>query len=94
MILVIDFLFSVAMFINAMLFVPQIIKIIKAKNAKGVSVLTFGGFNLIQIVVMLHGYFHHDMYLFLGTIPSILTCGTVTGLIIYYNSKELLRSKM
>ena len=48
--------FSISLFINALLFVPQIIKLWQTKEAKDLSLLTFAGFNLIQILAVLHGY--------------------------------------
>ena len=41
---VIEFLFACALFVNALLFIPQIYRLYKEKSAKGVSLTTFGGF--------------------------------------------------
>ncbi len=86
--MILEFLFSLAMFINAVLFVPQIIKIIREKAAQNVSLLTFGGFNLIQLITLIHGVIHHDWYLVGGMTLSLITCGAVTVLIIYYQGKQ------
>lgn len=84
----IEICFSLALFINALLFIPQIIKLYKDKTAKGVSLLTFGGFLLIQLLVVLHGVIHHDILLIIGYLFSMLTCGTVTVLILWYRNKN------
>src|SRR3989338_1160 len=80
----IEFIFGAALFINALLFIPQILKILKEKSAKGVSLLTFLGFLLIQFSIVLHGLNNHDYLLMLGYLLSMLTCGTVVGLILFY----------
>lgn len=82
---VIEYGFSISLLINAALFIPQIITLIKNKSAKGVSLITFAGFNTIQIFTMLHGLIIHDYLLAGGTLLSIITCGTVTVLIFYFN---------
>jgi MtN3 and saliva related transmembrane protein len=80
----IEIVFSVGLFINALLFIPQIIRLYKTKNAQGVSLLTFAGFNVIQLFTILHAYLHKDYLLMIGFLLSIITCGTVTLLILLY----------
>ena len=76
--------FSISLLVNALLFIPQIIIIRKTKNVKDLSLLTFGGFNIIQLFTLFHGLFNHDYILAFGYFLSVLTCGTVSGLIFYY----------
>jgi MtN3 and saliva related transmembrane protein len=59
----------------------------KGKQAKGVSILTFAGFCLLQVTGILHGIFQRDMYLLSGMVASFLACGTVTGLAIHYRNR-------
>ncbi len=80
--------FSLGLLVNAALFIPQIIQLVKAKSAKGLSVITFGGFCLIQIATILHGYINGDYLLVFGYGLSVLTCGTVTVLILIYRNRE------
>ena len=82
--LLIEFIFSMGLFINAVLFLPQIVTLFKTKNPTGLSLLTFAGFNLIQLFIFLHGYLHNDYLLMIGYFLSFLTCGAVTVMIIYY----------
>ncbi|ARG96920.1 SemiSWEET family sugar transporter [Legionella micdadei] len=80
----VQFGFSISLLANAALFIPQIITLLKTKTAKGVSLITFAGFNVIQLFTMLHGLLTEDYLLAGGYLLSIITCGTVSLLIIYY----------
>lgn len=74
----IEFFFSLGLFINAALFIPQAIKIYREKTARDFSLLTFGGFNLIQIAMILHGIIHQDWFLTIGMVLSLITCFLIT----------------
>lgn len=76
--------FSISLLVNAALFIPQIIALVKKKSSEGVSLITFAGFNIIQLFTMLHGFIHQDYLLAFGYLLSIITCGTVSLLIVYY----------
>lgn len=82
----IDTLFSLALFINAALFIPQAIKIYRKKSAYGVSLLTFSGFCFIQLVTIIHGYLTKDYILMYGFLFSLFTCSIVTLLIIRFRN--------
>ncbi len=79
----IEIFFSIAMFVNAALFIPQAVKVYKNKNARSLSLITFAGFNLIQLAVVLHGWIHKDWFLVIGMSLSIITCFSVTVQIVY-----------
>ena len=81
---VIEFIFGSALFINALIFIPQAIRIFKGKTAKGVSLLTFNGFLLIQLTIVLHGIINQDYLLVSGYLLSMLTCGLVVFLAFNY----------
>ena len=91
----IEFIFSFGLFINAILFIPQAIKILQTKTTQGISLTTFIGFNIIQIFTFLHGYLHKDYLLMIGILLSFMTCSVVTVLIIVYmqNSIRIFRKK-
>ncbi len=74
---------------NALLFVPQILAVWRKKTDEGISLLTFGGFSVLQIIGIVHGLYQHDLSLTLGMAASLLTCGTVTTLTIYYRMRRL-----
>ncbi|MFN7096045.1 MAG: SemiSWEET family sugar transporter [Gammaproteobacteria bacterium] len=80
----IDFVFGAGLFINALLFVPQAIRIYKCKESKDLSLITFVGFCLIQLSAIIYGFLHHDYILMYGYMFSLFTCGVVTVLGIYY----------
>jgi len=76
--------FSMALLINALLFIPQAIKIWREQTARGVSLITFLGFWIIQLVIVIHGIIKHDYLLALGYLLSMLTCGVVILLAVYF----------
>ncbi|MBN9228563.1 MULTISPECIES: hypothetical protein [Legionella] len=76
--------FSICLIANAALYIPQIFILLKVKTAKGVSFLTFLGFNIIQLFTLLHAWVINDFILAVGCILSLITCGTVSWLIAYY----------
>jgi uncharacterized protein with PQ loop repeat len=82
--MIVDFLFGAGLFINALLFIPQILKLYHTKNSKDISKITFVGFCLIQFSAITYGYFHQDRILMIGYIFSLLMCGTVTFLSFKY----------
>jgi len=61
----------------------------RKKSDEGISLVTFGGFTILQAVGIVHGLYQHDLSLTLGMEASILTCGTVTALTIFYRIKRL-----
>jgi MtN3 and saliva related transmembrane protein len=86
-----DWLFGLGLGCNALLFVPQAIALWRKKTDEGVSLLTFGGFSVLQVVGIVHGVNHKDWSLILGMAASLLTCGTVTGLTVFYRVRRLNR---
>lgn len=82
-------LFGLGLGGNALLFVPQILAVWRKKTDEGISLVTFGGFSLLQIIGIVHGVYQHDTSLKLGMAASLLTCGTVTILTIFYRVRRL-----
>ena len=74
---------------NALLFVPQLLAVWRKKSDEGISLITFGGFSILQAVGIVHGSYQHDISLTLGMEASLLTCGSLTCLTIYYRMKRL-----
>jgi MtN3 and saliva related transmembrane protein len=79
----VDLIFSLGLFFNAVLFIPQAIAVFRSKSSQGLSLLTFGGFNVMQFFTALHGYLVKDYILMSGFLLRFLTCGVVTFLIFY-----------
>lgn len=82
----VEVIFSLGLFFNAVLFIPQALKIMRTKSAEGVSLFTFMGFNIIQIFTVLHGYFAKDYILMFGFILSFITSSIVTYLALKYRN--------
>lgn len=83
----IEVTFGAGLFINAMLFIPQIVRILQKKESRDLSLITFLGFNFIQAASVAYGYLHNAYTLMFGSILSLITCGLVTFLIIFYRVK-------
>jgi MtN3 and saliva related transmembrane protein len=77
-------LFGLGLVVNGLLFLPQAIALWRKKSAEGVSLLTFGGFNVLQAIGILHGIYQHDRALILGMSASFVLCGLVTGQTLLY----------
>ena len=82
-------LFGLGLIGNALLFVPQIFAVWRKKTDEGISLVTFGGFSVLQVVGIVHGLYQHDLSLILGMAASLLTCGSVTALTIFYRINRL-----
>jgi len=81
--------FGLALLGNAALFVPQAIALWRKKSDDGVSLVTFGGFCVLQVIGVIHGLYQHDHSLVVGLGVSFLTCGTVTLLAVVYRMRRL-----
>jgi MtN3 and saliva related transmembrane protein len=86
---IVALIFGLGLGCNALLFVPQALAIWRKKSDEGVSLLTFGGFNILQAIGIVHGHYQGDPSLVYGMAASLLTCGVVTALTIYYRVRRL-----
>ncbi|MDR3739397.1 MAG: hypothetical protein P4L40_10295 [Terracidiphilus sp.] len=86
---VVAVLFGFGLFCNALLFVPQAVALWRKKTDEGISLVTFGGFSVLQIVGIAHGVLQQDKALTIGMIASLLSCGTVTVLTLVYRVRRL-----
>ncbi len=86
---IVAFIFGLGLIGNALLFVPQAIAVWRKKTDEGVSLITFGGFSVLQILGVIHGFYEHDNSLIVGLGASFLTCGTVTALTVFYRFRRL-----
>ena len=84
----IESIFAIGLFVNAALFIPQAIRLIREKDAQELSLTTFLGFNVIQLFTIFHGILFKDWILIIGTSLSLITNGVVTYLIIDYRFKK------
>jgi MtN3 and saliva related transmembrane protein len=81
--------FGLGLLGNALLFVPQAIAVWRKKTDEGVSLITFGGFSLLQAIGIVHGIYQQDRSLTLGMAASLLTCGAVTALTVVYRLRRV-----
>jgi len=86
---IVAIVFGLGLGCNALLFVPQVIAVWRKKTDEGISLITFGGFSILQVIGIVHGLYQQDLSLTLGMGASLLTCGTVTALTIYYRVRRL-----
>jgi MtN3 and saliva related transmembrane protein len=82
-------IFGLGLLCNALLFVPQVLAVWRKKTDEGISLITFGGFSVLQVIGVVHGIYQRDLSLILGMAASFLSCGTVTGLTIFYRLRRL-----
>src|ERR1035437_4094048 len=81
-------MFGLGLGCNARLFVPQVVALWRKKSDAGISLLPFGGFSVLQVVGIVHGAYQRDLSLILGMAASLMTCGSVTVLTIFYRLKR------
>jgi MtN3 and saliva related transmembrane protein len=81
---IVAIVFGLALMGNAALFVPQALAVWRKKSDEGISLITFGGFNVLQAIAIVHGVYQHDLSLIVGMVASLITCGAVTCLTLVY----------
>jgi MtN3 and saliva related transmembrane protein len=81
--------FGLGLVCNALLFVPQVLAVWRKKTDEGISLITFGGFSILQVIGIVHGLYQHDLSLILGMSASLLSCGTVTALTVFYRLRRV-----
>ncbi len=86
---IVEFGFSCTMIANAMLFIPQMIRLYQTKDSSNLSLLMFVGFNVIQLFAILHGYIKQDEKLMYGMLLSFCLCFMLNVLASYYRFKKV-----
>lgn len=81
-------LFGLALFINALLFIPQALKIFREKKSNEISLSTFFGFLFIQLIAVCYGVIHNDYILAIGYLLSMITCGAVVIFTLMYKNQK------
>ena len=84
----IDSFFGLGLIVNVILFTSQAIKLFRTKNSNNLSIITFAGFNVKQMVIALHAYVNSDPVLMYGYVLAFASCGVVTFLIFFYRKKN------
>ena len=86
---IVAWMFGLGLGCNALLFVPQVLALWRKKSDEGISLITFGGFSVLQMVGIVHGVYQRDWSLILGMAASLLTCGSVTFLTVVYRVRRI-----
>lgn len=81
-------IFGLGLLCNALLFVPQVVAVWRKKSDEGISLITFGGFSVLQAIGIVHGIYQQDPSLIFGMAASLLSCGAVTLLTITYRLRR------
>jgi len=81
--------FGLGLVCNALLFVPQVLAVWRKKTDQGISLITFGGFSVLQVIGIIHGLYQRDLSLILGMSASLLSCGSVTALTVFYRLRRI-----
>jgi MtN3 and saliva related transmembrane protein len=81
-------IFGLGLLCNALLFVPQALAVWRKKSDEGISLITFGGFSVLQAIGIVHGLYQQDISLTLGMAASLITCGSVTFLTLLYRVRR------
>lgn len=81
-------LFALSLFVNALLFIPQAWRLYTQKESMEVSLITFIGFWIGQLLTVIHAIIKSDWILFSGYIGALITCGSVIILTIKYRAKK------
>jgi len=63
---IIAVIFGLGLLGNALLFVPQVIAVWRKKSDEGISLITFGGFSILQVIGIIHGLYQRDPSLIIG----------------------------
>ncbi|AJJ48317.1 hypothetical protein IBE11_08990 [Francisella tularensis subsp. novicida] len=84
---IIEFIFEIALIINALAFIPQAISIYKAKSSKSVSLTTFSIFIFIQAMSVIYGIIKSDWILIMGYILAMIACSSVLVLAFKYKKQ-------
>src|SRR5215469_16361543 len=85
---IVAIVFGLGLLCNALLFVPQAVAVWRKKTDEGISLITFGGFSVLQAIGIVHGLYQRDLSLTLGMAASLLSCGTVTFLTVFYRFRR------
>ncbi|MDF1794985.1 MAG: PQ-loop domain-containing transporter [Coxiellaceae bacterium] len=80
----INWFFGVGLFVNAMLFIPQLYRILKERSAKELSLIMFIGFCLTQLSAIAYGFVHDDWEIVVGFGLAFVLCFSITIFAIFY----------
>jgi MtN3 and saliva related transmembrane protein len=59
-------IFGLGLGCNALLFVPPVLAVWRKKSDEGISLITFGGFSILQAIWIVHEVYQRDLSLIFG----------------------------
>ncbi len=89
----VDMVVASALFINAALFLPQIIRIYRVREANAISIGMLVGMVIVSACGTLHGHFHHQHLVLLGYLLVFFMSLAVLAMTAYYRIKASLSRK-
>lgn len=90
---IVAIVFGLGLVCNALQFVPQALALLRKKTDEGISLITFGGFSVLQVIGIIHGLYERDLSLILGMSASLVTCGSVTALTLFCRLRRVRSAK-
>jgi MtN3 and saliva related transmembrane protein len=85
----INVIYSLSFLWTAFSALPQIITLLRTKNSNELSIITFLGFNFIQVVTIAHAYFYQEWLTLAGVLLLLIIYTALSYLIVYYRVKKL-----
>lgn len=84
----IEIFFKFALTLNVIIYLPQIFRLLKIKQAKQISLIMFITFNFMQLIQIFYAYIHNDVSYLIGSLALLICCSYISILIIYYRIKN------
>jgi MtN3 and saliva related transmembrane protein len=85
---VFHWLAGIGAIVNALLFVPQIVKLLRCRSAEGVSTAMYAGFLVLQLVTGVDLVFHRIWPLATGMAASAIATSTILVLALHYQHRS------
>lgn len=85
---IIGLLFIMVLVVNTLLFIPQIIYILRRKTDQALSTLTLGGWIFMQLTLLYYGIVNQNYLLAISGVFSLLTCVIMVVLSLRYRESE------
>ena len=78
---------AIGAIVNALLFVPQIVKLVRVRRAEGVSTAMYAGFLVLQVVTGVDLVFHRIWALATGMAASAIATSAILVLALHYQHR-------
>ena len=82
-------IYGLSLAANALLYIPQAVKIFKEKSSQNVLLVTFSGFFILLIIAFLYGVANDDKVQAVGSALGVIACGSVLFMAIIYRMPRI-----